>query len=109
MIICGSEVKVALLFCLVPRPALLAHNRTGVPDYVIRQSLGVSQNAVLTNGTRVNSVDMSFECSCGRTDNMANDTLGPRRMFRNRMGLQASLTFKFFVAKIADETFVTPD
>ena len=35
---------------------------------------------------------------------MANNALRPRRMLRSRVGLQARLSFKFFLAKIADNS-----
>lgn len=64
VIVCGSEVKRALLLRPVSCPAPLAQNRTGMLDHVIRQSLDISQDAILTYSTRVDGVDVVFERGC---------------------------------------------
>ena len=102
IIICGSEVKPTFLLRPVPRSAPLAQNRMRMLDHVIGQSPRISQDPILTYGTRVDSVDMFFERGCRRADKMANDALRARRMLRSRVCLQTRLSFKFFIAKLAE-------
>jgi hypothetical protein len=64
VIVCGSEVKCALLLRPVSCPAPLAQNRAGMLDHVIGQSLDISQDPILTYGTRMDGVDVFFESGC---------------------------------------------
>lgn len=87
VIVCAGKVKLALLLRLVPRPASLAWNGMGMLNHVVGQSLDVSQNAIVTYGTRVGGVDMLLERGCRGTDKVANNTFCPRRMLRSPVGL----------------------
>jgi hypothetical protein len=72
-------------------------------DHVIGEGLRISQNAVVTYGTRVHGVDVFFKRGCRRADKVANNALHPHGMLCSRMCLQALPTFEFFLAKFADD------